>query len=62
MPADEQREQLVPVGALRERLAAASGFDRALALWRYETVSADRPVPRRPVRAGGGTVGRVGAG
>jgi DNA-binding PadR family transcriptional regulator len=38
---DAQREQLIPVaGALAERLAAAQGFDRTLALWRSETVSA----------------------
>jgi DNA-binding PadR family transcriptional regulator len=38
---EAQREQLVPVAdALHGRLAAASGFDRTLALWRYETVSA----------------------
>ena len=36
-----QREHLVPVAdALRARLAVAEGFDRTLALWRYETVSA----------------------
>jgi PadR family transcriptional regulator AphA len=36
-----QREHLAPVAeALRERLEAASGFDRTLALWRFETVSA----------------------
>ncbi len=38
---EDQREQLLPVAdALHGRLAAASGFDRTLALWRYETVSA----------------------
>jgi DNA-binding PadR family transcriptional regulator len=38
---EAQREQLIPVAdALHQRLAAASGFDRTLALWRYETVSA----------------------
>lgn len=38
---DAQREQLVPVArALSERLAIASGFDRTLLLWRYETVTA----------------------
>jgi DNA-binding PadR family transcriptional regulator len=38
---EAQREQLIPVAdALRDRLAAAGGFDRTLALWRYETVSA----------------------
>jgi DNA-binding PadR family transcriptional regulator len=38
---EAQREQLVPVAqALHDRLAAASGFDRTLALWRYETASA----------------------
>ena len=38
---EAQREQLAPVAeALHDRLAAASGFDRTLALWRYETVSA----------------------
>jgi len=36
-----QREHLVPLaGALRARLGDASGFDRTLVLWRYETVSA----------------------
>jgi DNA-binding PadR family transcriptional regulator len=36
-----QRELLAPVAAaLHDRLATASGFDRTLALWRYETVSA----------------------
>jgi DNA-binding PadR family transcriptional regulator len=36
-----QREQMVAVaGALQDRLAASAGFDRTLALWRYETVSA----------------------
>lgn len=36
-----QREQIAPIAAaLRERLAEASGFDRTLLLWRYETVSA----------------------
>ncbi|HXP18585.1 MAG TPA: PadR family transcriptional regulator [Streptosporangiaceae bacterium] len=36
-----QREQLVPVaGGLHDRLDAAVGFERTLALWRYETVSA----------------------
>ncbi len=38
---EAQREQLVPVAeALHDRLAAAGGFDRTLALWRFETVSA----------------------
>jgi DNA-binding PadR family transcriptional regulator len=38
---DEQRKQLVPVArALQDRLTAAAGFDRTLALWRCETVSA----------------------
>jgi DNA-binding PadR family transcriptional regulator len=36
-----QREHLVPLaGALHARLDDAAGFDRTLALWRYETVSA----------------------
>jgi DNA-binding PadR family transcriptional regulator len=36
-----QREYLAPVAdALRDRLGAAAGFERTLALWRYETVSA----------------------
>jgi DNA-binding PadR family transcriptional regulator len=36
-----QREQLIPIAsALGERLGSATGFDRTLALWRYETVSA----------------------
>ncbi len=38
---DAQREQLVPVAAaLQERLAGAGGFERAIAAWRWETVSA----------------------
>jgi PadR family transcriptional regulator AphA len=36
-----QHALLVPVAdALRDRLAAATGFDRTLLLWRYETASA----------------------
>jgi DNA-binding PadR family transcriptional regulator len=36
-----QHELLVPIAsALRDRLAAATGFDRILLLWRYETASA----------------------
>lgn len=36
-----QHEQLVPIAAaLRDKLDAATGFDRTLLLWRYETVSA----------------------
>jgi PadR family transcriptional regulator AphA len=36
-----QREQLIPVArALHDRLAAATGFDRTLVLWRCETMSA----------------------
>ena len=38
---DAQRDQLIPVArALEERLAAATGFDRTLVLWRSETISA----------------------
>ena len=38
---EAQRELLLPVAdALRGRLGGAHGFDRALLLWRYETVSA----------------------
>ena len=38
---DAQREQLEPVAqALRDRLDSATGFDRTLALWRCETVTA----------------------
>jgi len=38
---DAQREQFLPVvTALRERLASATGFDRTIAAWRWETVSA----------------------
>jgi DNA-binding PadR family transcriptional regulator len=38
---ETQREHLVPLaGALHARLDDATGFDRTLALWRYETVSA----------------------
>jgi DNA-binding PadR family transcriptional regulator len=36
-----QRDQLVPVArALQDRLDAATGFDRTLALWRCETMAA----------------------
>src|ERR1700728_573871 len=36
-----QREHLRPVAdALRDRLSTVEGFDRTLALWRFETVSA----------------------
>jgi PadR family transcriptional regulator AphA len=36
-----QRELLAPVArGLHDRLGATAGFDRTLALWRYETVSA----------------------
>jgi DNA-binding PadR family transcriptional regulator len=38
---EAQREHLAPVAdAMRARLDDAGGFDRTLALWRYETVSA----------------------
>ncbi len=38
---DAQREQLQPVAAaLRVRLASATGFDRTIAVWRWETLSA----------------------
>src|ERR1700735_1007127 len=38
---DAQRRQLIPVArALQDRLAAAGGFERTLALWRCETMSA----------------------
>jgi DNA-binding PadR family transcriptional regulator len=38
---EAQRQQLLPIAdALRDRLAEATGFERTLALWRYETVSA----------------------
>jgi DNA-binding PadR family transcriptional regulator len=38
---EAQREQLKPIaGALQDQLAASSGFDRTVVLWRYETVSA----------------------
>jgi DNA-binding PadR family transcriptional regulator len=38
---EAQREHLEPLsGALRSRLEDATGFDRTLVLWRYETVSA----------------------
>jgi DNA-binding PadR family transcriptional regulator len=38
---DAQRRQLLPIAAaLRDRLAEETGFERTLALWRYETVSA----------------------
>ena len=36
-----QREQLAPIArGLADRLQAAAGFDRTLALWRYETITA----------------------
>lgn len=36
-----QHEQLQPIAsALQDKLATATGFDRTLLLWRYETVSA----------------------
>jgi hypothetical protein len=36
-----QRDQLAPVAdGLHDRLDEAAGFERTLALWRYETVSA----------------------
>ena len=36
-----QHRLLVPLAsALRDRMAAATGFDRTLLLWRYETASA----------------------
>jgi DNA-binding PadR family transcriptional regulator len=36
-----QQALLVPLaGALRDRMATATGFDRTLLLWRYETASA----------------------
>ncbi len=36
-----QRALLVPiVSALRDRMATATGFDRTLLLWRYETATA----------------------
>ena len=38
---DTQREHLAPLAdSLHARLGDATGFDRTLALWRYETVSA----------------------
>jgi PadR family transcriptional regulator AphA len=38
---DAQHQELAPIAtALQDRLASATGFDRTLALWRYETVSA----------------------
>lgn len=49
-----QRARLVPIaGALRDRIAIATGFDRTLLLWRYETASAtirflDALVPAPP--------------
>ena len=44
-----QRAQLVPIAdALRDRIAAATGFDRTLLLWRYETASATIRFPGRP--------------
>jgi PadR family transcriptional regulator AphA len=36
-----QHTRLVPIaGALRDRIATATGFDRTLLLWRYETATA----------------------
>ena len=49
-----QRALLVPISsALRDRIATATGFDRTLLLWRYETASAtvrflDALVPAPP--------------
>jgi DNA-binding PadR family transcriptional regulator len=49
-----QQTLLVPIAsALRDRIAAATGFDRTLLLWRYETASAtvrflDALVPTPP--------------
>ena len=38
---DAQRRQLLPIAAaLGDRLGEATGFERTLALWRYETVHA----------------------
>jgi PadR family transcriptional regulator AphA len=38
---DAQRDQLLPLArGLQDRLAAATGFDRTLALWRCETMAA----------------------
>lgn len=38
---DAQRQQLIPVArALQDRLAAAAGFERTVALWRCETLAA----------------------
>jgi DNA-binding PadR family transcriptional regulator len=55
-----QRVQLGPVAdGLHERLDAAMGFDRTLALWRYETVSATvRFLDALSARAGTETVAR----
>ena len=50
---DAQRRQLLPIAAaLGDRLAEATGFERTLALWRYETVHAtlrflDAAIPAR---------------
>jgi DNA-binding PadR family transcriptional regulator len=49
-----QRDLMVPIAtALRDRAASATGFDRTLMLWRYETASAtirflDALVPASP--------------
>ena len=49
-----QRALLVPIAsALQDRIATATGFDRTLLLWRYETASAtirflDALVPSPP--------------
>jgi DNA-binding PadR family transcriptional regulator len=49
-----QREQLAPIAeALTDRLDQATGFDRTVALWRHETITAtlrflDALVPRSP--------------
>jgi DNA-binding PadR family transcriptional regulator len=38
---DAQHQELLPIAtALQDKLSTATGFDRTLALWRYETVSA----------------------
>jgi DNA-binding PadR family transcriptional regulator len=49
-----QREALTPIAtALRDRLEVATGFDRTLVLWRYETVSAALRFLDSPLAAGG---------
>ena len=47
-----QRSQLAPIAAaLANEIHTATGYDRALALWRHESVSRSSAVSLRPIRA-----------